>query len=472
MLRIRWKSLAACGLLGAALLAPAPGQAQFDWNQAYGNLGNTSFVNVQTQIGVSPLWSFRLDGPVEWGGPALGPDGTIYLGTTNGRLQAIRPDGTPRCTAAFPSAAFTSTPAVLANGNVAVLFQRKTGEVEQGEMALLSADCKVLWNRELPKWSPEIASVSSGSVKVWKPASSMSSFLFVHTRRTRQMDVTVPRADTANELLVFSEEGQLFARQAVGQGCVRVHGGAIDWGGLFGDVWDYVWPSAGSVPPLYEQFGWPDSTPAILDSTIRGFASPSQPLVAVTDDACDPELITFQFRPGAAMPDRLRETWRKRLDNTEGTKLSSPAVLPEGNIVVGSSTHRLRFYHLPTQRLVWEVDTGDPVMHPPSIAPGILFTLTELTGWLYDLNGNVIPTGRVQPMYPGGTLAASAASLTQAFIPSFKGLDVWWHDLYHMAHPLRDQDIVTSNPIVSPGGRVYVVGQKEAQGVLFAFGPP
>jgi hypothetical protein len=75
-----WRRL----LPAVALLTAVPGLAQGDWNQAYGDIGNSSFVNVATDIGVRPLWSVQLNGPVAWGGPAIGRGETVYLGTTNG----------------------------------------------------------------------------------------------------------------------------------------------------------------------------------------------------------------------------------------------------------------------------------------------------------------------------------------------------------------------------------------------------
>jgi hypothetical protein len=352
-----------------------------------------------------------------------------------------------------------------------MLLSRRAGDEVQGELALFSPDCKTIWTRPLPQWTPERHSIALGSVKVWTHPSTGASFLFVHSRSTRQLDVTIPRALTGNEILVYTTDGQLFARHPVGQACVDI-GGGVDWSG----VWDFITGfvvHVGPPPPLYEQFGWPDSTPAIMDSNIRGYATPSQPLVAVTDTQCEVELNTFQFRPLAATEaDRLRETWVKVTDHTDGARLSSPAVLPEGKIVVGSSTHRLRLYDLPSQTLVWEKDTKEPIMHPPAMAPGIFFTITDYFGWLYSPDGSPIVTQRVQPMESGGTLAASAASLTQAFVPGFEGLEVWSHDLQNLAHPLRDDDFSTSNPAVSPGGRVYIVGQRDGRGTLFAFGPP
>ena len=41
-------------------------------------------------------WRIQLDGDVMTHRPGLGPDGTIYVSTTNGKVHAVRPDGTLR----------------------------------------------------------------------------------------------------------------------------------------------------------------------------------------------------------------------------------------------------------------------------------------------------------------------------------------------------------------------------------------
>ena len=460
----------------ALLLAAVPGLAQGDWNQAYGDIGNSSSVSIATDIGVRPLWSVQLNGPVAWSGPAIGRGETVYVGTTNGIFNAFWPDGKFRCAVFFPGGVFTSTPAVLPGGEVAVLFQRPAAPGMQGFLALLSEDCKPIWETELPRWTQDGNSVSSGSVKVWTLASTGASFLFVHARNTRQADVSTPNPDdgTFNELLVYTTDGRLFARHPVGNVCLYLHGGGS---GVLNDLWDFLtslWPSTGTLPPLYEQLGWPDSTPAIMDTVIRGSSTPSQPLVAVTDICA--ELKVLQFRPeAAAMSDRLVKTWSTFADERE-TLLSSPAVTPEGLVAIGTSTHRLKVYDLATRSLSWQVETKYPVEHPPAMAPGVWFTLSEFIGWLYDPNTHgLAPTARPQPYGIDGALGAPAASLTQAFLPTFGGLEVWSHDLQILAHPLQHEHFHTTNPALSASGRLYVVGQAAEpleSSVLYAFGPP
>ena len=82
--------------------------------------------------------------------------------------------------------------------------------------------------------------------------------------------------------------------------------------------------------------------------------------------------------------------------------------------------------------------------------------------------GVILPDTTTSPRWE----AQDRPSLTQAFVPNFDGLEVWSHDLRNLAHPLRQEDFLTSNPALTPGGRVYVVGQTGDEGELFAFGPP
>lgn len=57
-------------------------------------------------------------GNVSYSSPAIGPDGTVYYGTTRGRLRAIRPDGTVRWDVSLGGRVRFASPAVDAAGRV------------------------------------------------------------------------------------------------------------------------------------------------------------------------------------------------------------------------------------------------------------------------------------------------------------------------------------------------------------------
>jgi outer membrane protein assembly factor BamB len=62
------------------------------WNQFGGNRAGSGYRLVNTTSASAPGWAANLPGPTGTSSPVLGPDGTIYIGTTNGRLVALHPD--------------------------------------------------------------------------------------------------------------------------------------------------------------------------------------------------------------------------------------------------------------------------------------------------------------------------------------------------------------------------------------------
>lgn len=461
--RIAW-------LLGGLLAATLPGGAQ-TWDQAYGNLANTGFVNIDTNLPVAARWAYLLDGPVSTGGPSVAPDGTVYLGTANGTLWGFWPTGTPRCRADFKGSEITSTPAILPGGDVAFLLQRPSREGWQGDLVRLSADCVVVWQAELPRWRPDVASVSSASVKVWTFRGE--PFLFVHARLTNSFVSAIDEGfDTFNELLVYDQTGAIFARHPVGEGCINLSGGSSD---VLGDVWDWLtswWPEAGTVPPLYETYGWPDSTPAIVDTFLPDYASPESPLVAVTDSSkgCDSQLRVLQFFPIAPKPeDRLVQRWATTL-STNDVLLSSPAVTAEGRVAIGTSNSLIKVLDLSTRSQAWQRNVKEPMMHPPAMAPDVWIAGSDYrVHFLKPSSGGLISTGRSNPAIVPSRAGALATSRNEVVIPNQDELSIWSHDQYHQTHAAPDQIFRTSHPALSADGRLYVIAQTVEKSVLIAY---
>jgi hypothetical protein len=466
-------ALAALGILGGLLGAALPARAQRAWDQAYGNLANNSMVNATTNLPVAPRWAFQLDGAVSAGGPSVDPkSGTIYVGTAKGTLWGFLPTGDFHCSRSFKGETITSTPAIFPNGDVAILVSRPDGERWQTSLARLSANCGLIWQFDLPRTrlSP---STATGSVKIW--TLNGTSFLFVHARNSIDLDLTLPEPISSHELLVFDGTGLLFARRRVGDECIRVGGGVGDFPhrGPYHDIWEILssfWPVAGS--PLYETYGWPDSTPAILDTALKGYATPSSPLVAVTDDNCTVRLEILQFDPAAGPSFRLVKRWG---DNAEEylTLLSSPAVTWDGLVAFGTSGHRVRVYDLNTHSLKWSYDTKHPVMHPPAMAfDAWIVPSDKLVHFLKPNTGGLLGTARPQPVPVDGLAGGLAASLNEVVVPHFDELGIWTHDLINMTHALTNENFRTSSPALTPEGRLYVVAQTNELSVLFGFGPP
>lgn len=446
-----------------AVAAPAAG-----WDQAYGNLSNTSFVNAITKVPVVANWAYQLDGEIGMGGPAVDPvSGTIYLGTANGTFWAFQPDGNVQCKRNFKGpAAIHSIPAVFPNGDIAILVTRALDETrKQTALVRMASNCDVVWQVDLPvlTWP----STATGSAKIW--TLDGQSFIFVHAANSKP-DVTFAPY-TFHELVVYDDNGQLFARHPVGEGCVELHGGGrFRAGGRspkgIGDS-----PAGGLAPQLSVFSDWPDSTPAILDKPLHGFATPRAPLVAVTEDHCKVRLEVLQFDPALPELNRLVKRWGDHSEE-EGVRLSSPAVTPEGLIVFGTSCYKVRIYDLNTLSRK-SFDATYRVVHPPALAPDVWIVNSEYAvHFLKPGTPGLAETARPQPHYTLGSATGLAASATEVVVPNLQELGIWTHDLRVLTHALTAQEFRTSSPALTPEGRLYVVSQTNPLSILYAFGPP
>ncbi len=68
----------------------------------------------------APTLRWRISSEFNYGGPVIGRDGTVYMGTLYGQLLALRPDGTLQWSRQLPGAV-ESTPAILHDGRIAVV---------------------------------------------------------------------------------------------------------------------------------------------------------------------------------------------------------------------------------------------------------------------------------------------------------------------------------------------------------------
>jgi len=451
------------GLLGLA----APLGAAGGWDQAYGNLANTGFVNATTHVPVVANWSYPLDAEVGTSGPVVdSASGTIYLGTANGTFWAFFPDGSLHCQRIFKGTKISSVPAIFPNGDIAILVTRPAGTKNQTALARLTPDCGVVWQVDLPTMFGN-PSFTSGSAKIW--TLDGESFLFVHVLFSN-WDFSLPPY-SFHELVVFDGQGQIFARHPVGETCIELRGGGRFTAGAHPGK-ESAEPPAELAPQVSVTDAWPDSTPAILDTALHGLSTPRSPLVAVTDHNCHPRLEVLQFDPAAVtVPGRLVKRWGADTEE-EGVKMSSPAVTPEGLIVFGTSCYQVRIYDLNTLSRRCSFDATYAVMHPPALAPDAWIVPSEYAvHFLKPGTDTPIDTARPQPHYTLGSATGLAASSNEVVVPNLQELGIWTHDLRSLTHALTAEEFRTSPPALTPEGRLYVVAQTHEKSVLYAFGP-
>ena len=95
-----------------AQLATAP------WPMFHYNLAHTGLSPYNTSANPGTLkWKFATGSFIEYSSPAIGTDGTIYVGSDDGNLYAVNPDGTLEWTFATGGNVYSS-PAIGNDGTI------------------------------------------------------------------------------------------------------------------------------------------------------------------------------------------------------------------------------------------------------------------------------------------------------------------------------------------------------------------
>ncbi len=132
MLRFPWVRLAAAAA-AALLLSSLPATSKTllpdpvpdAWQRPHADGGNTGFANVVTRPAVKPSLSIGHIGAFGVGaGPVIGPDGTVYVGTLQGKLLAFHPDGTRAWDRQLDAGqSILASPVVASDGSIFVVSQ-------------------------------------------------------------------------------------------------------------------------------------------------------------------------------------------------------------------------------------------------------------------------------------------------------------------------------------------------------------
>ncbi len=107
----------------AKMLKPDP--VPDAWQRPHGDGGNTGFANVVTAPAVKPSRTIGHIGNFGIGaGPVIGPDGTVYVGTLQGKLLAFHPDGTRAWDRQLDQGqSILASPVVASDGSIFVVSQ-------------------------------------------------------------------------------------------------------------------------------------------------------------------------------------------------------------------------------------------------------------------------------------------------------------------------------------------------------------
>jgi hypothetical protein len=122
---------AAAILLPLAAMSCAGSSSSSSWDRARANGGNHGFFDVETRPAGSGSVSVPNLGTFAPGaGPVIAADGTVYIGNEQGRLHALRADGSPFWHRDLPAGqAIKASPVVTADGSIFVITVAFTGSL-------------------------------------------------------------------------------------------------------------------------------------------------------------------------------------------------------------------------------------------------------------------------------------------------------------------------------------------------------
>lgn len=409
------------------------------WAQFHTNGPNQGFILVNSGVALEPKWSVSI-GPVAYSSPAIGADGTIYVGTTEGELVAVNSSGTIRWKKTIAAnSAIVSSPAVGTDNNIYLISVPETTDEEKfwsSTLHSVTPEGDIKWSRTFPD------GFTTGSAKTWETGGKL--YIFVHIMR-------IPYT----QLVIFDQDGNEIHRENV---CgAEIEGGypiPSDWWRIFTGGLPFIFTTPGVRDPSHP-LGPFYPTVAIVDYPP---ISPNQPMIIVADNTCG--IRAYRWNPP-----NLSHLWDQI---HRDINYSSPAVDPGGFLAIGKDDGHIVAYDTQTGTPQWDYDAKEPITATPAVFVSYVYAVS-----LNHLH--VIDSRDGQLVYKfdldGNSVSSPALTANHLYVSSDRG----FYTFDHLPAPTADitlQDKAAggfSSPAVDVDGTVYMV---TSSGFLQAFPPP
>lgn len=445
------------------------------WEFAHGDRDNSGFANVVTApakkapITVPGLGRFALGA-----GPVVAPDGTVYLGTIQGKLIALHADGKPFWTRDISRGqSIVASPAISSDGSIYVIGVRTVRD-NRVDPPVTTVTSTLHHFNNSGAWLNQIAfpeheesgPAAFGPPNIWRSGSAEAIMVPTVYRHKYGGGHTL-------RLIAFSLTGQVLDDKVVISITPQVLGGSGRPG----------WVDASCLVPLvgwplclgYAEFTPPDPAgPSIKVPPKPGvgiftFAGGGTPFILVSDHYKDLVGYTFSGQ-------RLTEIFR--VHETDFFMRTPPMILPNGHTLMGVES--LARDNIGAEeanrggRIIFAKPNSNSVP-PVKLVKVVWAAPTRMADGrvaLVDIAGNVLvmQDGRLVNSMTGagGSLASAAASRSHIFVSGTNGFVTY--DTNTLAEVARIDWVGggLSPPAIGPRGHVYGI----ASDILFVFPPP
>ena len=440
-------------------LAQAATPATAAWERFHGDAANRGFADVDTKPAAAGSVSVPGLGTFAPGaGPVIAPDGTVYLGTREGKLIALHADGKPFWSRDIDAGeAIIASPAIGADGSIYVIGAKskitKIGTITKTEIGstlyafisgggLLARTPFPTKDLRGPVTAPPNIVSMGGREIILAPA--------VFTNRN------ISGVDM--RLIGFSTHGGIvFDQRVAGQPGVATGGGSVS-----------AKDAVCLIPPLGLAwcaicgFGQCDYDPQRIGGTpppmpgvaIFTFAGGGAPHIIVSDQRHTIRGFTATSAAG------LTETFRFRDDRR--SLISPPMVLPDGHTLVSTSGGEIVFAGPNASKLPPVGGLGIVYGAPTRTVNGFA-AVVGASGLALLNNGKVVSQVSLPPSF-----TSAAASRTHVFVSTTDALVTLDADAQRELQRFDWVGGGTSPPAIGPDGRVYAI----ASDILFIFPPP
>jgi hypothetical protein len=460
-------------VVAAALALQVPSAGA--WEFAHGDRDNGGFANVATapagkgSVSVPGLGQFS-----PGAGPVIAPDGTVYLGTVQGKLIALHADGSPFWSRDItPGQSIVASPAISSDGSVYVIGVRTVRD-NRVDPPVTTVTSTLHHFNNTGAWLNQIAfpahgesgPAAFGPPNIWRSGSAEAVMVPTLYRNSVTGGHSV-------RLVAFSLSGQVLDDKVVINITPQTVGGSgrptwvdasclvpvIGWGGCLG-YQEYTPPRGGALLV---------KTPPAPGVAIFTFAGGGTPFILVSDHYKDLVGYTFSGQ-------RLTETFR--VHENDGFLRTPPMVLPDGHSVIGVEAAKRDNMgaELPARkgRVAFAGPNGN------KIAPVALNTTSQAVPTrmadgrvaVVDAVGKVIILKDGKPFNgmdgAGRSIASAAASRTHLFVSGEDGFVTY--NANSLAQVARFDWVGggLNPPAIGPKGHVYAI----ASNILFVFPPP
>jgi hypothetical protein len=457
---------------GAIALASAPASA---WEFAHGNRDNSGFANVATapagkgSVSVPGLGRFS-----PGAGPVVAPDGTVYLGTNEGKLIALHADGSPFWSRDIqPGQSIVASPAIASDGSIYVIGVRTVRD-NRVDPPVTTVTSTLHHFNNTGAWLNQIAfpaheesgPAAFGPPNIWRSGSAEAIMVTALYRHKYGGGHTV-------RLIAFSLTGQVLDDKVVISIAPQVVGGSgrpswmdlsclapvVGWGVCLGAS-PYTPPPSGALLV---------KTPPAPGVGIFTFAGGGTPFILVSDHYKD--LVGFTFSN-----QQLTEIFR--VHDNDGFMRTPPMILPDGHTVIG-----VQGLERDNMGAELPVNGGRIAFAGPNgnkIAPVALDITTQAVPTrmadsrvaVVEGSGKVVILKDGKPFSgmngAGRSIASAAASQTHLFVSGEDGFVTY--DANSLAEVARFDWVGggLNPPAIGPKGHVYAI----ASNILFVFPPP